>query len=161
MSIATESSSSLVSWPEGLLRGMREAALIIAFVVLAAAATHFLHPRAPQWFVKHEPLAADEVTLEIIQQKWGGEVIWIDARPRQAYAAAHIPDALLLNEQETDALMFEHMEKLQSNTKPLIIYCDGHACQASRKIASYLRKRLPQSEIYVLHGGWKSWLERH
>jgi rhodanese-related sulfurtransferase len=136
---------------------MRETALILLATLVAATGTHFLHPRAPQWFVKDEPLAADEVTLDSIQQQWHGVVLWIDARPRDAFVAAHFPGALMLNEQAADALMFEHIETLQNNTKPVVVYCDGHACQASRKMAAYLRERLPGSAIYVLRGGWKVW----
>jgi rhodanese-related sulfurtransferase len=134
--------------------------MLLLATVLAAAGTHLLHPRAPQWFVKNEPLAADEVTLDMVQQKWRGEVLWLDARPRHAYAKAHIPGALLLNEQERDTLLFEHIDKLQDTTKPIVVYCDGHACQASRKIAAYLRERMPGAEIYVLKGGWDAWMEK-
>lgn len=136
---------------------LREAAILLLVVALAAAGTHFLHPRAPQWFAEDEPLAADEVTLELVQRIWKGDVVWIDARPREAYRTAHIPGALLLNEQEADALLFEHFEKLQSGTRPIVVYCDGHACQASRKMAAYLRERLPGADIRVLRGGWKAW----
>jgi rhodanese-related sulfurtransferase len=146
--------------PSGFGLDLREALHLLAITLLAAVATHFIHPRAPQWFEKHEPLARDEVTLDLIAKKWGEEVLWIDARARQAFEAGHIPGALLLNEQEADALMFEHIEKLQGNTGPIIVYCDGHACQASRRIAAYLRERLPAAEIYVLRGGWKLWQEQ-
>jgi rhodanese-related sulfurtransferase len=141
------------------MSAVRQAAIILLATLIAATGTHFLHPRAPQWFAKDEPLAADEVTIDLIQQKWNGNVLWIDARSRDAYTAAHIPDALSLNEQEADAQMFEHIDKLQDNTRPIIVYCDDHACQASRKIAAYLRERLPGSAIYVLRGGWKAWME--
>jgi prepilin-type processing-associated H-X9-DG protein len=53
--------------------------------------------------------------------------------------------------------MFEHFAVLQDNKKPIVLYCDGHACQASRKMAAYLRERLPGSVIYVLRGGWEAW----
>jgi rhodanese-related sulfurtransferase len=143
------------------MSSLREAFLLLLATVLAAIGTHFLHPRAPQWFVKNEPLAADEVTLDIIDQKWRGDVLWLDARPRHFYTKAHIPGALLLNEQERDTLLFEHIDKLQDSKKPLVVYCDGHACQASRKIATFLRERMPGTEVYVLKGGWKSWTDRH
>jgi rhodanese-related sulfurtransferase len=136
---------------------LRQTAVILLATLLAATGTHFLHPRAPQWYVKDEPIAADEVTLDSVQQKWHGDVLWIDARPREAFDASHIPDALSINEQAADALMFDNIETLQNNTRPIIVYCDGHACQASRKMAAYLRERLPGSAIYVLRGGWKAW----
>src|SRR4051812_47825436 len=107
---------------------VRQAAVLLLTTIVAATGTHFLHPRAPQWFANDEPLAADEVTLDLVQRKWHGDVLWIDARPREAYAAAHIPDALSINEQVADAQMFEHIDKLQDNTKPVIVYCDDHAC---------------------------------
>jgi rhodanese-related sulfurtransferase len=142
------------------MSAVREATFLLLATLAAAIGTHLLHPRAPQWFAKDEPLAVDEVTPDVIQQKWRGEVLWIDARSRAAYNAAHIPGALLLNEQEANALMFEHIEKLQGNSRPIVVYCDGHACQASRKIAAYLRERLPGAEIYVMRGGWKAWEDR-
>lgn len=139
---------------------MVQAGVLLSLTLVAAVGTHFLHPRAPHWYEQQEPLAADEVTLDIIQQRWQGAVLWVDARPREAYSKAHIPEAMLLNEQEADALLFEHFEKLQGATKPIVVYCDGHACQASRKMAKYLRERLPGAEIYVLHGGWSAWEKR-
>ena len=32
-----------------------------------------------------------------------------------------------------------------------------HRNTLSRKMAAYLRERLPGSAIYVLRGGWKAW----
>lgn len=136
---------------------LTQAGIILGFTLAAATGTHFFHPRAPHWNEQQEPLAADEVTVKIVQEKWSGGVTWVDARPREDYEKAHIPGALLLNEQEADALLFDHIEKLQDSTKPLVVYCDGHACQASRKMAKYLRERLPGAEIYVLRGGWEAW----
>jgi rhodanese-related sulfurtransferase len=158
-SLRVSASPRLSIFPS-LRQSAREAALLLLATLAAAIGTHFLHPRAPQWFAKNEPLAADEVTPDLVQQKWRGEVLWIDARSRQAFTAGHIPGALLLNEQDAEALMFEHIDKLQGNTKPIVVYCDGHACQASRKIAAYLRERLPGMQIYVLRGGWKAWEDR-
>ncbi len=140
---------------------LREASILLMAILLAAAGTQWLHPRAPQWFAADEPLAADEVTLDLVQRRWHGDVLWIDARPRQQYAAAHIPGALLLNEQEVDALMFEHIDTLQDNKQPIVVYCDDHACQASRRIAAYLREHLPGSGVFVLRGGWSAWAQVH
>jgi rhodanese-related sulfurtransferase len=131
-----------------------QAAILIACSLLGAAGTHLLHPRTPAWYLSAEPLSADEVTYQMVQEKWQGHVLWIDARPRDQYDQAHAPGALLLNEQEADALMFEHFEKLQDNTKPVVVYCGQNACQASRKMAEYLKERIPIAEIYVLRGGW-------
>lgn len=139
------------------MQTVKQASLLLAFTLLAAVAAHFLHPRAPVWFLEDEPPASGEVTLEHIREKWHGDVLWVDARTRGQYEAAHIPGALLLNEQEADALLFDHFAKLQDNRKPIVVYCDAHACQSSRKMAAYLRERLPGAQVVVLRGGWKVW----
>ncbi|WP_081887939.1 rhodanese-like domain-containing protein [Verrucomicrobium sp. BvORR034] len=132
-----------------------QAGMILVLTLVAAAVTQRWHPRAPAWYVADERLADDEVTLALVQEKWKGEVLWIDARPRTDYEAGHVPGAVLLNEQEADSLMFDLFEKLQDNTKPIVVYCSGEACQASRKIRQYLKDRVGAQEIYVLRGGWK------
>ena len=77
----------------------------MTFTLLAALGTHLWHPRAPVWFEQKQPLGADEVTLAMVAEKWRGDVLWIDARPRTAYLASHVQGALLLNEQEADHLL--------------------------------------------------------
>jgi rhodanese-related sulfurtransferase len=142
------------------MRGMLgQAAVIVLAAILAAAGTHFLHPKAPTWYATQEPLKEDEVTMALIRERWQGDVLWVDARPRKEYESGHVPEALLLNEQEADQLLFDYFEKLQDNKKPIVVYCGSEACQASRKMADYLRERLPGTEIWVLKGGWKAWQE--
>ncbi|MFZ4764798.1 MAG: rhodanese-like domain-containing protein [Roseimicrobium sp.] len=133
---------------------LREVLVLALCTLLAAAGTHLFHPRAPAWFQRDEPLAADEVTLDLVAQRWHGQVLWIDARPRADYVKGHAPGALLLNEEEANQLLFDHFEQLQDNNKPIVVYCDDRACQASRKMAAFLRERLPSASIYVLRGGW-------
>jgi rhodanese-related sulfurtransferase len=136
-----------------------QAAVIVLAGILAAAGTHFLHPKAPAWYVTQEPLKEGEVSMALIWERWQGDVLWVDARPRKEYESGHVPEAMLLNEQEADQLLFDYFEKLQDNKKPIVVYCGSEACQASRKIAEYLRERLPGTEIWVLKGGWKAWQE--
>lgn len=135
----------------------RSALLLLALTILAAVATHAWHPKAPAWYLTQEPLKDDEVDIQTIQSRWQGNVMWIDARLREHFDKAHIPGALLLNDQERDALLIEHIEKLQDNTKPVVIYCDGHACQASRKMRTYLMETMAMQNVWVLRGGWPAW----
>lgn len=137
---------------------MIRSAIILLFLTAAAATgSHFLHPRAPAWYQAQEKLAEDEVSVADVQSRWQGQVLWIDARLREHFEKAHVPGALLLNEQELDALMIQHIEKLQDNKKPVVVYCDGHACQASRKIRKYLMETMALENVWVLHGGWPAW----
>jgi len=140
---------------------LREVAILLFCTFLAAAGTHYLHPRAPSWYLVDEPLRDDEVSLADIAKRWHGDVLWIDARPRSQYEQGHVPSAFLLNEQELEKLMFDLFEKLQDNTKPIIVYCGSEACQASRKMKDYLKERISTQEIYILHGGWKSWTDKN
>ncbi len=139
------------------MRAEWQAAILLIATVLAGAATQAFHPRAPAWYLTEAPLAEDEVTPQMVQEKWQGKVFWIDARLRNEFEAGHIDGAILLNEQERDQLLFEHFERLQDNTLPVVVYCGLDTCQASRKMKDYLKERLPIAEIYVLKGGWESW----
>ncbi len=134
----------------------REVCILLALVAVAATGTHFFHPRAPSWYLEGEPIADDEVTVAQVEAKWKGDVLWIDARSRDPFQKRHVPGALLINEQERDQLLFENIAVLQDNKKPIVVYCDSGACQASRKIREHLKYNMSIDEIYVLHGGWDS-----
>ncbi len=136
---------------------LREAAILLLCTLLAAAGTHYLHPRAPSWYLVDEPIFDDEVTLADISLRWHDDVLWIDARPRSQYEQGHVAGALMINEQELDQLLFQQFEKLQDNTKPVIVYCGSETCQASRKMKDYLKQRITSQDLYILHGGWKAW----
>jgi rhodanese-related sulfurtransferase len=134
-------------------------ALIIFVMTLAAAvATHFLHPQAPLWYESDIPREPDEVTVADVQQRWHNDVLWIDARIDEEFKKARIPGAISINEQHRDDQLIEHLDVLQDNKKPIVIYCDGHACQASRKMRTYLLESTPFTrDVWVLKGGWPAW----
>lgn len=137
------------------------ASILLGLTLLAATATQWFHPRAPAWHLVSAPLRDDEVSLERIQTEWHNDVLWVDARPRDQFDKAHIPGAILLNEYERDALLFEHMAMLQDNRKTVVVYCDGAACQASRKMREFLKENLAMDNVWVLQGGWKAWVAAH
>lgn len=143
---------------------MRPAAQVLLLVLLASAAaagTHYFHPRAPALHAVEEPMRDDEVTLAQIQQRWKGEVLWLDARPRESFEKEHVPGAAMLNEQGFDNQLFELLGVLQANAKPVIIYCGGESCDASRKIRTKLLEAVPLENCYVLRGGWPAWKAGH
>ena len=139
------------------MRIVIEAFVILILAVLGAVATHWLHPRAPAWYLTEAPLAEDEVSMKVIDERWKRDVLWIDARITEQFEVEHVPDALSLNEQNFDSMLFDHLEKLQDNTKPVIIYCGTEKCQSSRKIKDALIERLPLENVFVLKGGWQAW----
>lgn len=135
----------------------REAVILLALTLVAAAGTHFLHPRAPAWYEVEEQPRRDEVTLETIGRDWKNDVLWIDARPRALFEKDHVPGAINLNEQELEGQLFDHIALLQDNKKPVVIYCDSGGCQASRKVREHLVPRFPSQDFHVLRGGWPAW----
>ncbi len=136
---------------------IREALVICVFTLLAAAGTHFFHPRAPSWYLSEEPVGENETSMAEIAAKWKGDVLWIDARVKEQYDAEHVPGAISLNEQNFDAALFDHIETLQDVSKPVVIYCGGEKCEASKKIRQALIERLPLENVFVLKGGWQAW----
>ena len=134
-----------------------QAALLLLLSTLAGVAAHHWHPRAPAWYLVDAPLREDEVALaEIVDVT---QVLWLDARPEDQYVQGHVPGARLLNEQGFDQQLFELLELLQTNTLPVIVYCAGERCEASRKVKEQLLSTLPLENVRILKGGWKAWLE--
>jgi rhodanese-related sulfurtransferase len=136
---------------------IRSAAILLALSVIAAVLTHHFHPRAPLWYEVQEPPIEGEVTVADVQSRWQNDVLWIDARSEAAYAAGHIADAILINEQHRDEQVVEHIARIQDNVKPIVVYCDGHACKASHKIRSYFVDHTGNPNVWVLKGGWPAW----
>lgn len=142
-----------------MLRPIRQALVLLLLASAAAWATHEWHPRAPALYLIQEPLRNDEVSMQAIAERWQGKVLWIDARPQEQYDAGHIPEALLLNEQKFDDQLFSHLDILQPNTRPIIVYCSGARCDASRHVLERLKQTLPIENAFVLKGGWNAWQE--
>ncbi len=140
---------------------IKGALLLLLITAIAAVGTQTFHPRAPLWYQVQEPPAEGEVTPADIEQQWHGDVLWIDARPREHFTAGHIPGAILINEQELDSLLTEHIEALQDNKKPIVVYCDGLACKASHKMRRYLMEHMALTDVWVLKGGWPAWQTAH
>ncbi len=140
---------------------MRSTSQALCLLVLAAAgawATYSWHPRAPALYLVEEPLAEDEVSVEQVLGEWSGDVIWIDARTHERYAEGHVPGAHLLNEEGFHDQLFDLLDVLQTAERPVVIYCSGQRCEASRKIRTQLRTQFPLEDVWILKGGWPAWV---
>ncbi len=87
------------------------------------------------------------------------EVLWLDARSEADYEAAHIPEAICLNEDNWDDGIVELMGAWLTNPRPIVVYCGSESCGTSKRIAERLREALPDAEIYSLKGGWDAWVQ--
>jgi rhodanese-related sulfurtransferase len=94
----------------------------------------------------------DEITVAEAQAL-GTAALWIDARGRAEYEAGHVEGALLLNEESWIELLIPVIERWQPGV-PVIVYCDSHGCQASRKVAERLRAEAGIDTAKVLRGEW-------
>lgn len=140
-------------------RAVGQALVLVLLSGAAAVGVHFWHPMAPAWYLVVAPMQEDEVTVERVKGEFGGKVLWLDARPEDQFVAGHIPEAKLLNEQGFNEQLFELIDVLQKNTLPVVIYCGGEKCEASRKIKERLVESLPMENVWVLKGGWPAWKE--
>ena len=91
---------------------------------------------------------------------WAGNVIWVDARPDEEFARDHVPGALSLNEDRWNELLPQFLATW-SPEKKVVVYCSSLSCNASREIASRLRKEAQLPDVFVLEGGWEAWLKKN
>ena len=139
------------------MKALVQAALLLAASALAALATQAWHPRAPALYLTEEPLRDDEVSMQVISERFGDTVLWIDARPQEQFDEEHVPGALLLNEQKFDEQVLENLDRLQLNRDPVVVYCSAQKCEASRKVMMKLKEMGFVQEAFVLKGGWPAW----
>lgn len=127
---------------------VRQIAVLLAVAMLPALAAAFFHPKRPSW-------QSDEVPLSAVNA-WAGRVIWIDARPAEEFAAAHIPEAVPLREGEWDALLPALLEVWEPD-RIVVVYCSSLSCAASHEVAARLRDEVGLEPVRVLQGGWEAW----
>lgn len=96
-----------------------------------------------------------EQVLQLLQHP---ELLLIDARRPEDYAAGHIPGARNIFAYDFAA----HIPELITlpRTKPILIYCDGGQCELSHMVAEQLQA-LGFQRLYVYEGGWDEWRRRH
>jgi rhodanese-related sulfurtransferase len=132
-------------------RALRQLAIVLALALLPAIVSGAFQLR---WNAE-TPASHGEVTIAIVHS-WGDRVLWVDARSRAKYEHAHIPGAVLLNEEEWNSLVAKFLDVWDPDV-PVVVYCDGGSCDASHAIADRLRKELNIEKVHVLKGGWSAW----
>jgi rhodanese-related sulfurtransferase len=135
----------------------RTAVLLLAFALVPAVFTAWLHPKRPTWSWTRPTVT--ELALADAE-RLTPPVIWLDARPDEEYAAQHVPGALSLNEDRWDELLPKFMAVWQPGTR-VVVYCNSQRCDASRAVAVRLRHEYQIGNVFVLQGGWSAWLEEH
>ena len=103
------------------------------------------------------PIPASEMITVTQAHAWGGNAIWVDARPDEEFARDHVPGALSLNEDRWNELLPQFLAAW-SPEKKIIVYCSSQGCNASREVAHRLRNEAQLPNVFVLKGGWEEWL---
>jgi len=131
--------------------------LILAAVALipgVGEAVYFRHKIS--W--RSAVLPSEMVTVDQARV-WGGNVIWVDARPDEEFARDHVPDAISLNEDRWNDLLSQFLV-VWSPGKKVVVYCSSLSCNASREVARRLRREAQLPDVFVLEGGWEAWLKK-
>ena len=133
---------------------LREFCIILLLTVIGVAYTLFsglsLLPRA-------EPeLEAGEIRLVDARAL---NAIWVVTGGIKKFEEAHMPEALLLDENDWETGLFELMNTWLMEPRPIVIYCESESCDTSKRIAKRLRESLPDAEVYSLKGGRGAWQE--
>lgn len=111
------------------------------------------HPRSATWNPPQP--GEDEVRVEDLVDGQA-ELLWVDARGKDAYDRAHVPDALWLSEDDFDAGLLMLLERWQPGVR-IVVYCDSQVCDASHAVARRLREEVGLPDVWVLFGGWDAW----
>ncbi|HEY3664319.1 MAG TPA: rhodanese-like domain-containing protein [Chthoniobacterales bacterium] len=132
---------------------VRQVLLLLGLAFLPAIGQAIYFRNAASW--QHPPVDSGLVSLEKAKS-WGGAVIWVDARPEADFERAHIPGALLLNEDDWNAQLRTFLTAWSPERK-VVVYCSALSCSASHAVAERLRNEAELKNIYVLEGGWEAW----
>jgi len=132
--------------------------LILAALALApgvGGAVYFRHKIS--W---RSAILPSELATVDQARTWGGNVIWVDARPDDEFASDHVPGAISLNEDRWNELLPQFLA-VWAPGKKIVVYCSSLSCNASREVAHRLRKEAQISDVFVLEGGWEAWLKKN
>ena len=132
--------------------------LILAALALApgvGGAVYFRHKIS--W---RSAILPSELATVDQARAWGGNVIWVDARPDDQFASDHVPGAISLNEDRWNELLPEFLAAW-SPGKKIVVYCSSLSCNASREVARRLRKEAQLPDVFVFEGGWEAWLKKN
>jgi rhodanese-related sulfurtransferase len=138
-------------------RGFGEAFIIIALACLPAIGEGFYFRDKVSW---QSAIPASELVTVEQARAWGDTAIWVDARPDDEFAAAHVPGAFSLNEDRWNELLPQFLPNW-SLGKKVVVYCSAQSCNAARDVAKRLRDEAQLKDVFVLQGGWEEWMKKN
>jgi len=85
-----------------------------------------------------------------------GRAILVDVRPRAAYDAGHIPEAISIPETTSPAEFSAFLKQLP-NTLTLIVYCSSTSCSQSQRVAKRLVQEFHWPSVKYMTGGYQEY----
>jgi rhodanese-related sulfurtransferase len=135
---------------------VRQALILFALAFLPGIGQAIYFRDKVSW---QSPVSASEMVTVARARAWGGNAIWVDARPDVEFEREHVPGAVLLNEDRWNELLPQFLATW-SQGKRVVVYCSSQSCNASREVARRLRDEAQLKNVFVLQGGWEEWLEK-
>ena len=135
---------------------MRQALILVALAFLPGIGQAIYFRDKVSW---QSPIPASEMVTVAQARAWGGNAIWVDARPDVEFEREHITGAVLLNEDRWNELLPQFLTAW-SPEKRVVVYCSSQSCNASREVARRLRDEAQLKNVFVLKGGWEEWLKK-
>ena len=133
---------------------MRQALILVALGFLPGIGQAIYFRDKVSW---QSPIPASEMVTVAQARAWGGNAIWVDARPDVEFGREHVTGAVLLNEDRWNELLPQFLAAW-SPEKRVVVYCSSQSCNASREVARRLRNEAQLKNVFVLEGGWEEWL---
>ena len=136
---------------------VRQGLLLLALAFLPGIGQAVYFRDKVSW---QSPVAASDSVTVAQARSWKGDVLWVDARPDEEFARAHVPDALPLNEDRWNELLPDFLNVWsRAPGKKVVVYCSSKSCNLSRDVARRLRQEAQLKDVFVLEGGWEEWLK--
>jgi len=141
-----------------IARALRQAALLVVLAFLPAIGEAVYFRGKVPW---QSRLTSGQTVDVDLARSWGENAMWVDARPDNEFAADHIPNAILLNEDRWNDLLPQFLAHW-SPEKKIVVYCSAASCNLAEEVARRLRDeaKLP-NDIRVLQGGWEEWQKKN
>lgn len=83
-------------------------------------------------------------------------VIFLDARIQNEYDAGHVSQAYLLNSSMFGTPAADEAMKALDASQPVVIYCGGGECDASKNVAILLQQA-GFKQLHILENGYPEW----
>jgi rhodanese-related sulfurtransferase len=140
---------------------IRQALLLVSLAFVPAIGHAIYFRDKVSW---QTPVPPSQMVSVAKAQSWGGDTVWVDARPDEQFARDHVPGAISLNEDRWNEL-FPPFSAAWSPDKKVVVYCSNESCNLALEVARKLREEAGLKDqhgencVFVLEGGWEEWLK--